>query len=97
MEMKIDKGRRSLLKAAPAAALLPASVAAEAATATSGKTGSSQKPIRIAVMTFIHETVTFLPYDTVTDDFIYEIADPQTCLEMGQSFQLGGYDFFGVL
>ena len=66
----MDTRRRSLLKAAPAAALLPVGFSAEAATST--KSGASQKPIRIAAMTFIHETVTFLPYDTVTDDFIYE-------------------------
>ncbi len=30
------------------------------------------KPIRIAVLTFSHETVTFLPYDTTIDDFTYE-------------------------
>lgn len=32
----------------------------------------NQRPLRIAVMHFAHETVTFLPYDTTTDDFIYE-------------------------
>lgn len=30
------------------------------------------KPMRIAVMTFSHETVTFLKYDTTIDDFTYE-------------------------
>jgi len=30
------------------------------------------KPIRIAVLNFAHETVTFLPNDTTRDDFIYE-------------------------
>ena len=29
-------------------------------------------PIRIAVLTFVHETVTFLPYDTTYNDFIYQ-------------------------
>ena len=39
---------------------------------TSSKANANVRPIRIAVMHFVHETVTFLPYDTVTDDFIYE-------------------------
>ena len=30
------------------------------------------QPIRIAVLNFAHETVTFLPNDTTYDDFIYE-------------------------
>jgi microcystin degradation protein MlrC len=30
------------------------------------------QPIRIAVLNFAHETVTFLPNDTTLDDFIYE-------------------------
>ena len=29
------------------------------------------KPIRIAVLKFAHETVTFLPSDTTIDDFTY--------------------------
>ncbi len=29
------------------------------------------KPIRIAVLMFSHETVTFLPNDTTYDDFVY--------------------------
>ena len=28
--------------------------------------------IRIAVLNFVHETVTFLPNDTTLDDFVYE-------------------------
>jgi microcystin degradation protein MlrC len=32
----------------------------------------AQKPLRIAVLKFEHETVTFLPFDTVIDDFTYE-------------------------
>jgi microcystin degradation protein MlrC len=30
------------------------------------------QPIRIAVLNFVHETVTFLPNDTTLDDFVYE-------------------------
>nr|WP_245585156.1 M81 family metallopeptidase [Solimonas flava] len=33
---------------------------------------NASKPLRIAVMNFMHENVTFLPYDTTLDDFIYE-------------------------
>ena len=32
----------------------------------------NDKPIRIAVLKFSHETVTFLPYDTTAADFTYE-------------------------
>ena len=32
----------------------------------------NSKPVRIAVLKFSHETVTFLPYDTTTADFTYE-------------------------
>ena len=30
------------------------------------------EPIRIAVLNFVHETVTFLPNDTTLDDFVYD-------------------------
>lgn len=43
--------------------------------AASGQTPApreTERPVRIACMQFSHETVTFLPYDTTTDDFIYE-------------------------
>lgn len=33
---------------------------------------STTKPIRIAAIYFMHETVTFLPFDTELSDFIYE-------------------------
>ena len=32
----------------------------------------ARRPIRIAVLYFVHETVTFLRNDTTLDDFIYE-------------------------
>ena len=32
----------------------------------------ARRPIRIAVLHFAHETVTFLKNDTTLDDFIYE-------------------------
>ena len=33
---------------------------------------ATTKPVRIAVLKFAHETVTFLPYDTTIDDFTFE-------------------------
>ena len=60
--------RRKVLAAVPAslAAMAPVAQAAEKTTKT------SNKPIRIAAIYFVHETVTFLPYDTTLEDFIYE-------------------------
>ncbi len=43
-----------------------------AAHAQSRKGDSTTRPARIAVINFMHETVTFLPYDTELDDFLYE-------------------------
>src|SRR5262249_43196059 len=34
--------------------------------------GTMTEAIRIAVLNFVHETVTFLPNDTTLDDFVYE-------------------------
>jgi microcystin degradation protein MlrC len=62
--------RRQALVGLGAAAALP--LAAGAQTSAKAQANASQRPIRIAVMHFAHETVTFLPYDTTTDDFIYE-------------------------
>src|ERR1700761_2764898 len=64
--MKIP--RRKALAALGSSALLPLAAGAQ----TPPKAQADTKPIRIAVMHFVHETVTFLPYDTTTDDFIYE-------------------------
>src|SRR6186713_2636790 len=62
--------RRQVLKGlglgAPAA-LLPMVGSAQSSSST-----AATRKIRIAVMHFSHETVTFLPYDTTTEDFIYE-------------------------
>jgi microcystin degradation protein MlrC len=54
---------------------------------------ASQKPIRIAVMQFSHETVTFLPYDTTTDDFIYEgsPARGEALLSSSPKGYIGGF------
>ncbi len=66
--MKIPR-RKALLALGSAAAALPLTVGAQQ---TPQAGNASVRPIRIAVMHFAHETVTFLPYDTTTDDFIYE-------------------------
>lgn len=65
--MKIPR-RTALLGLGSAAAALPLAAGAQVAP----KPAANLRPIRIAVMHFVHETVTFLPYDTTTDDFIYE-------------------------
>jgi microcystin degradation protein MlrC len=65
--MKITR-RKAL--ALTAATPLPAIALGQAATAQRGSIAT--RPVKIAVVQFMHETVTFLPYDTVTDDFIYE-------------------------
>jgi microcystin degradation protein MlrC len=66
--MKIP--RRKALAALGSSALLP--LAAGAQSPPKAQANANARPIRIAVMHFVHETVTFLPYDTTTDDFIYE-------------------------
>ncbi len=33
---------------------------------------NTTRKLRIAAIYFVHETVTFLPYDTTREDFIYE-------------------------
>ena len=61
--------------------------------AAPAKSSSTQKPIRIAVMKFSHETVTFLPYETTKDDFIYEgsPARGEALLESQPSGYIGGF------
>src|SRR6201991_989919 len=66
--MKIP--RRKALAALGSSALLP--LAAGAQSPPKAQANANARPIRIAVMHFVHETVSFLPYDTTTDDFIYE-------------------------
>lgn len=43
-----------------------------AAAQSSSRPSAATRPVRIAVMHFSHETVTFLPYDTTIEDFTYE-------------------------
>ena len=71
-------------------ALLLLSFQASAAEKSAGK---PQKPIRIAVLNFAHETVTFLPYDTTTDDFIYEgsPARGEALLNSAPKGYIGGF------
>ncbi|MEO6102266.1 MAG: M81 family metallopeptidase [Pseudoxanthomonas sp.] len=65
--MKITRRKALALTAAT-----PLSAVAVAQTATATRGSTATRPVRIAVLQFMHETVTFLPFDTVTDDFIYE-------------------------
>jgi microcystin degradation protein MlrC len=62
--------RRQALVGLGTAAMLPLTAGAQ--TSSKATANANVRPIRIAVMHFAHETVTFLPYDTTTDDFIYE-------------------------
>src|SRR5678816_4382998 len=51
------------------------------------------QPIRIAVLNFVHETVTFLPNDTTYDDFIYKgsPAKGEALLSWDQRSYMGGF------
>ena len=53
----------------------------------------SRKPIRIAVLHFSHETVTFLKNDTTLEDFIYpgSPAKGETLLASGHNSYMGGF------
>ncbi len=91
--------RRHFLSLSPVA-LASAAVPSVAVAAT---TENPVKPIRIAVMTFSHETVTFLPYDTTIDDFTYEgsPAKREALLQSGKRSYMGGFvtvarEFAGV-
>jgi microcystin degradation protein MlrC len=63
------------------------------ATAADKSAAKPQKPIRIAVLNFAHETVTFLPYDTTKDDFIYEgsPARGEALLSSAPKGYIGGF------
>ena len=54
---------------------------------------SQTKPIRIAVLKFSHETVTFLKYDTTRDDFTYpgSPASGEALLASEPSSYIGGF------
>ena len=83
--------RRQVLKGlglgAPAA-LLPMVGSAQSSSST-----AATRKIRIAVMHFSHETVTFLPYDTTTEDFIYEgsPARGEALLSSSPDGYIGGF------
>ena len=57
------------------------------------KADSTTNPARIAVINFMHETVTFLPYDTEMDDFIYEgsPARGEALLSSSPKGYIGGF------
>ncbi|GAB1489710.1 M81 family metallopeptidase [Opitutaceae bacterium] len=73
-------------------AFLGLTVAASAAT-QANRPAQSKKPIRIAVMMFVHETVTFLKYPTTIDDFTYEgsPARGEALLRADPNGYMGGF------
>jgi microcystin degradation protein MlrC len=67
------------------------------------KTSATDKPLRIAVLNFMHETVTFLSNDTTLDDFVYEgsPARGEQLLQSDPRGYIGGFvklarEFAGV-
>jgi len=87
--MKIS--RRSVMQGLGGAALAP--MAGLAAAAQGPGVQHGPRPIRIAVIYFVHETVTFLPYDTELDDFIYEgsPARGEALLAADPQYSMGGF------
>jgi len=87
---QVSRPFRAVLIAALAS--LGLAVTAMAATPASRPT-QPRKPIRIAVMTFSHETVTFLPYPTTIDDFTYEgsPARGEALLRSNPNGYMGGF------
>jgi microcystin degradation protein MlrC len=83
--------RRQVLKGlGTTAAMLPLG---GALAQTSSRSNTAARPIRIAVMHFSHETVTFLPYETTTEDFIYEgsPARGEALLSASPEGYIGGF------
>ena len=72
-----------------AAAALPLVAGAQNA----ARSNAATRKIRIACMHFSHETVTFLPYDTTTEDFIYEgsPARGEALLSASPEGYMGGF------
>ncbi len=56
-------------------------------------TPKAGRPIRIAVLKFSHETVTFLPYDTTVVDFTYpgSPASGEALLQSEPRSYIGGF------
>jgi len=73
--------------------LLALVIAPWSGAAFSAPKSSANKPVRIAVLKFSHETVTFLPYPTTTDDFIYEgsPARGDALLDSAPEGYIGGF------
>jgi microcystin degradation protein MlrC len=72
-------------------------------TAQSSQKSGAGKPLRIAVLNFMHETVTFLSNDTTLDDFVYEgsPARGEQLLQSDPRGYIGGFvklgrEFAGV-
>lgn len=61
--------------------------------AASAQAAAPAKPIRIAVLQFSHETVSFLKYDTTIDDFTYEgsPARGEALLKTSPNGYMGGF------
>lgn len=86
--MKIDR-RKFLNGLGSSALILPFAARAQ----SGGRANAANRRIRIAVMNFMHETVTFLPYDTTTEDFLYEgsPARGEALLSAMPEWSMGGF------
>ncbi len=80
-------------KAIALAAAAPVATVAGAQTATSQRGTPVTRPAKIAVLTFSHETVSYLKYDTVADDFLYEgsPARGEALLASSPEGSIGGF------
>jgi microcystin degradation protein MlrC len=85
--MKIS--RREVIAGLGSAAALPIVAGAQ----STARSNAATRKIRIACMHFSHETVTFLPYDTTTEDFIYEgsPARGEALLSASPDGYMGGF------
>jgi microcystin degradation protein MlrC len=81
--------RREVIAALGSAAALPIVAGAQSA----ARSNAAARKIRIACMRFSHETVTFLPYDTTTEDFTYEgsPARGEALLSSSPEGYMGGF------
>jgi len=84
--------RRALLSLC-SVLLLAFTATVHAQKAPTQRAASTSKPIRIAAIYFMHETVTFLPYDTELSDFIYEgsPARGEALLNSDPNGYMGGF------
>jgi microcystin degradation protein MlrC len=75
------------------ALLLSTLLSIPATAQTQRGTAPQERPVRIAVLRFSHETVTFLPYDTTIEDFTYEgsPARGEALLTSAPTGYMGGF------